>query len=335
MNDSDILRIIATNNNDEIKELFDQARKTRETYYGKSVFIRGLIEITNYCKNDCYYCGIRCSNSNIERYRLSQQEILNCCHSGDMLGIKTFVLQGGEDPWFTGERITQIVSAIKQKYPNHAVTLSLGERTEADYRLFYNAGADRYLLRHETACASHYEKLHPPSQTLANRKQCLWTLKDIGFQVGAGFMTGSPYQTNESLLCDIRFLEELQPQMVGIGPFMPQKDTPFGAYPSGSLELTLKMLALVRLLLPGALIPATTALASITHNGRELALKAGANVVMPNLSPAAVKKLYAIYDNKAFSGAENAKNLSLIKDEIINAGFLPDMSVGDALVINV
>jgi biotin synthase len=332
MNDEEILNIINTEDSEKIESLFLQARKVREEIYGKSVFIRGLIEITNYCKNDCYYCGLRRSNQKLKRYRLSTQEILNCCRDGNQLGIKTFVLQGGEDPWFTRERVCEIVSAVRSEFPDHAITLSLGERSAEDYELFFRAGVNRYLLRHETASQSHYETLHPPQQTLASRIEALKTLKKIGFQTGAGFMVGSPGQKAEHLLADIRFLEELQPQMIGIGPFLPQKDTPFGDQPKGSLNLCLKMTALCRILLPNALIPATTAMGTIAPNGRELALNAGANVVMPNLSPAAAKKLYAIYDNKVYSGAEAAENLSLLKEKIINAGFQPDMSRADALL---
>jgi len=335
MNDSDILQIIGTEDKDEIEALFARAGKACEAHFGKSVFIRGLIEITNHCSNDCYYCGIRCSNLKLERYRLSRDEILNCCRAGDKLGIKTFVIQGGEDPWFTGERAAEIVSAIRQEFPDHAITLSIGERPAADYELFFRAGANRYLLRHETASASHYSMLHPPSQTFANRQEALKTLKKTGYQVGAGFMVGSPFQTPECLLADLRFLEELQPQMVGIGPFLPQKDTPFGNYPPGDPNLCLKMIALTRLLLPRALIPATTAMESVMPNGRELALKAGANVVMPNLSPVSAKKLYVIYDNKALGGDEAAQTLCILKEKILKAGFLPDMSRADALVSNV
>jgi len=331
MNDSEILQIINTNDNDEIESLFLKARNVRKIHYGKSVFIRGLIEITNYCKNDCYYCGIRCSNLNLERYRLSPEEILNCCRTGDELGIKTFVIQGGEDPWFNKKRVTEIVSLIRQEFPGNAITLSLGERPISDYEAFYKAGANRYLLRHETASDSHYEKLHPSCQTLSKRKECLWTLKKIGYQVGAGFMTGSPFQTPENLLADIRFLEELQPQMVGIGPFIPQINTPFGGYPAGDLQLCLKMTAITRILLTKALIPATTAMGTIASNGRELALNAGANIIMPNLSPASAKKLYVIYDNKATGADEAAENLTLIKEKIIKAGYEPDMCRGDAL----
>jgi biotin synthase len=335
MNDNDILRIITSQDNDEIESLFAQAQKICEEHYGKSVYIRGLIEITNYCKKDCFYCGIRCSNSKLERYRLSLNEILDCCRNADKLGLKTFVLQGGEDPWFTTERITQMVSIIRREFPDHAITLSLGERSASDYESFYNAGANRYLLRHETASAVHYAKLHPSSMTLTARKQCLWDLKKIGFQTGAGFMIGTPFQTPEYLLEDIRFMEELQPQMAGIGPFLPQKDTPFGGHQSGSLILCLKMLAITRILLPAALIPATTAMETVAPNGRELALKAGANVIMPNMSPLAAKKLYAIYDNKVSGEDSSEETLSRLKKKIISAGFIPDMGRGDAVVSRV
>jgi biotin synthase len=330
MNDNEILHIITTEDSKEIESLLALARNAREIHYGKNIYFRGLIEFTNHCKNDCFYCGIRNSNSNLERYRLSTEEILNCCRAGDKLGINTFVLQGGEDPWYTGERVAKIVSAIRSEFPNHAITLSIGERSQADYELFFRCGVNRYLLRHETALDTHYAKLHPPSQTFASRRQALMTLKEIGYQVGSGFMVGSPFQTTDSLLADIRFIEELQPQMIGIGPFLPQKNTPFGTQPPGNLNLCLKMLALCRLLLPRALIPATTAMGTIAPNGREMALNAGANVVMPNLSPAKAKKLYKIYDNKVSGGAEAAENLSLLMEKIIKAGYKPDMSRGDA-----
>ena len=328
--DSEILHIIKTEDNEEIESLFTQARKIREEHYGKSVYFRGLIEFTNYCKNDCYYCGIRCSNKNIERYRLSPDEILDCCRTGDKLGFKTFVLQGGEDPWFTTKRVTEIVSAIRREFPEHAITLSIGERPESDYELFFRSGANRYLLRHETASEEHYAKLHPSSMSLAERKQALRNLKKIGFQAGAGFMVGTPYQTPECLLADIRFLEELQPQMAGIGPFIPQKDTPFSEYQPGTLSLSLKMVALARLILPKALIPATTAMGTIAPNGRELALKAGANVVMPNLTPTAVRKLYALYDDKICIGDDALKCRFCMDGRIISAGYVPEMARGDA-----
>jgi len=331
LNNDELLHLITTDDKTEIESLLSQARKIREEYYGKRVFIRGLIEFTNYCKNDCYYCGIRCSNSKLERFRLSPEEILDCCREGDALGIKTFVLQGGEDPWFTTDRVTKIITLVRSEFPDHAITLSIGERTENDYRQFHSAGVNRYLLRHETASSAHYSKLHPPKMSLDERKRCLFKLKEIGYQTGAGFMVGSPFQTPECLLDDIRFMEELQPQMAGIGPFIPQKDTPFGDQAHGNILLCLKMLAIVRILLPKALIPATTAMETVAPNGRELALNAGANIVMPNLTPASIKKLYTIYDNKASGGDEAGQILSGIKEMIINAGYTPDMSRGDAL----
>jgi len=334
-NDDELLHLIKTENKDEIESLFAKARKVRETYYGKSVFIRGLIEITNYCKNDCYYCGIRCSNLKLERYRLSIKTILDCCRKGDKLGIKTFVLQGGEDPWFTAERVTEIISEIKKEFSNHVITLSLGERTAADLEKFFRVGANRYLLRHETACEEHYAGLHPASQTLSNRKSVLQTLKKIGYSVGSGFMVGTPGQSYESLLADLRYLEELQPQMVGIGPFLPQKDTPLGKEAPGNLNLCLKMISLTRILLPFSLIPATTAMETIAPNGRELALNTGANVVMLNLTPILEKKLYAIYDNKTSIKSEAAEGFYQLKEKIINTGFIPDMSRGDAITAEI
>ncbi|MDR3343738.1 MAG: [FeFe] hydrogenase H-cluster radical SAM maturase HydE, partial [Treponema sp.] len=306
-NDAELLRLIRSDEPQEAEALFAAAREVRNEQYGNEVYFRGLIEFTNYCKNDCYYCGIRRSNAKVKRYRLSLEQVLNSCRMGDVLGFRTFVLQGGEDTWFTDERVVEMVAAIRQAYPDHAITLSIGERSRASYEAFFRAGANRYLLRHETANDEHYRKMHPPAMSLACRKQCLYDLKDIGFQVGAGFMVGTPFQTPENLLEDLRFLEDLKPHMVGIGPFIPQADTPFGAYPGGSLELSLKMVALTRLLLPKALIPATTATGTINPQGREKALMAGANVVMPNLSPKDVRKLYALYDNKICTGDEAAE----------------------------
>jgi biotin synthase len=323
------LRLIVINGAVETESLFADSRKALVAHYGKSVYFRSLIEITTHCKNDCYYCGIRRSNANLERYRLSLDDILGCCRLGNGLGYQTFVLQGGEDPWFTDGRIAKIVSAIRKEFPSHAVTLSIGERSRQAYELFFRAGANRYLLRHETAEDAHYAKLHPPEMTLASRKQCLRDLKEIGYQTGAGFMVGSPFQTPENLLADLRFLEELQPQMVGIGPFIPQKDTPFGAETAGSLQLSLKMLALARIILPQALIPATTAMTTIAANGRELALRAGANVLMPNLTPIAARKLYAIYGNK-INASDDAFECQLpIEETVRRAGLVPDMVRGD------
>jgi biotin synthase len=327
--DADILRLITTEDPQEMEDLFAAARKVRSDHYGNGVYFRGLIEFTNCCKNDCYYCGIRRSNAKVQRYRLTPEQILESCRVGDMLGFKTFVLQGGEDPYFNDQRIIEILKSIHQAYPDHAITLSIGERPQESYEAFFQAGANRYLLRHETANEEHYGKMHPAAMSLRERKQCLYNLKAIGFQVGAGFMVGTPFQKPEYLLEDLRFLQDLQPHMVGIGPFIPQADTPFGGYPGGTLDQTLRMVALIRLLLPKALIPSTTALGTINPLGREKGLMAGANVVMPNLSPREVRKLYALYDNKICTGDEAAECRHCMEGRIRNFGFVPNMCRGD------
>ncbi len=314
---------------EEKEYLFGKAAATAAKYYGKKVFTRGLIEFTNYCKNDCYYCGIRHSNKNIERYRLSKEEICNCCDMGYKLGYRTFVLQGGEDTYYDDDKIVEIVKSIKERYPDCAVTLSIGEKSYESYEKYFKARVDRYLLRHETADEEHYRKLHPASMSLANRKQCLFNLKQIGFQVGSGFMVGSPYQTNENIVDDLLFLKKLNPHMVGIGPFIPHKDTIFKDQKQGTTEKTVLMIAIIRLLLPKALIPATTALGTIDHFGREQGLKAGANVVMPNLSPINVRDKYTLYDNKICTGDEAAECRQCIEQRIRQAGFEIDTSRGD------
>lgn len=312
------------------QRLFDRADQVRRQYYGTDVYIRGLIEISSFCKNDCLYCGIRRSNANAERYRLSKEEIYACCEEGYALGFRTFVLQGGEDAYHTTEWVEEVVSAIKEKYSDCAVTLSLGEHSRKDYEIWYRAGADRYLLRHETASRSHYEKLHPQQQSYAYRMECLQNLKEIGYQTGCGFMVGSPFQGTEELIEDMRFLRTFQPQMVGIGPFVPHHDTPFANYPQGGLEQTLILLSLIRLTLPLALIPATTALGTIHPQGREMGLKAGANVVMPNLSPVAVRRKYSLYDNKICTGEETAEGIDLLKHRVTAAGYQVVNGRGDA-----
>ena len=301
----------------------------RRTHYGERVYFRGLIEFSSYCKNDCFYCGIRSGNRNAVRYRLTHEEILACCEQGYALGFRTFVLQGGEDPYFTDDRLCALVSDITARYPDCAITLSLGERDRASYQRLYNAGARRYLLRHETANDAHYAMLHPDNLTLANRKQCLFTLREIGFQVGAGFMVQSPHQTIETLADDLVFLRELQPHMTGLGPFVPHRDTRFAHYPTPTAERTLILLSLVRCLLPKVLLPATTALGTIDPLGREKGLQAGANVVMPNLSPINHRKDYALYDNKICTGEEAAECLACLSKRIASAGFEPDFSRGD------
>ena len=309
--------------------LFDAARETARSRFGNRIYTRGLIEFTNYCRCDCYYCGIRSSNRQAERYRLTQEEILACCRAGYALGFRTFVLQGGEDPYFTDERICELVRAIKSSWPDCAVTLSIGEKEHSSYRLYRKAGADRYLLRHETASPAHYRRLHPPEQTPQRRRQCLWSLKELGYQVGAGFMVGSPYQTPENLADDLLFLHELSPQMAGIGPFIPHHQTPFSAFPAGTLRQTLLMVALTRLILPNALLPATTALGTIAPDGRERGVLAGANVVMPNLSPVGVRKQYALYDNKICTGDEAAECRACLQNRMRSIGYELAVDRGD------
>ncbi len=314
-----------------LEYLFSSAREERCRYYGHDVYIRGLIEFTNYCRNDCFYCGIRKSNPNIFRYRLSEEDILSCCHAGYNLGFRTFVLQGGEDAYYTDDRIVRLVSCIKSRYPDCAVTLSIGEKSYDSYQRFFDAGADRYLLRHETYDAQHYSRLHPPSLTAAARQECLWHLKEIGYQVGTGFMVGSPYQTPEHLAEDMLFIKELNPQMVGIGPFIVHHETPFADKESGSLELTLFMLGLLRLMLPKILLPATTALGTIHPEGRELGILAGANVVMPNLSPTSVRKDYSLYDNKICTGDEAAECRRSLEKRMESIGYQVVTARGDSL----
>lgn len=287
--------------------LHQQAREVADGIYENKVYIRGLIEFTNYCKNDCLYCGIRRSNAKANRYRLTKEEILECCKVGYELGFRTFVLQGGEDPYFTDDRICEIVSAIRTAYPDCAITLSIGEKEKESYERYYKAGANRYLLRHETADEAHYQYLHPKELSLAHRKQCLWELKEIGYQVGCGFMVGSPHQTRDTLYEDLMFIKELQPHMVGIGPFIPQQDTPFAKETAGTMEETLRLLSIIRLIHPHVLLPATTALGTIHPLGREKGIQAGANVVMPNLSPVEVRDKYKLYDNKICTGDEAAE----------------------------
>ncbi len=299
-------------------------------YCGDVVYMRGLIEFTNYCSRNCVYCGIRRENSKADRYRLTLEDILECAELGDKLGYKTFVLQGGEDAYFTDEKLIEIIKAIKSRFPDNAITISLGERSYESYKKLYEAGADRYLLRHETATKDFYERFHPGA-SFENRRQCLFDLKEIGYQIGAGFMVGLPGQTNEDLVRDLRFIKELNPHMCGIGPFIPHKDTPLKNEEAGTLDKTIIMLSLVRLLVPKILLPATTALGSINPLGREMGLKAGANVVMPNLSPKSVREKYSLYDGKICTGDEAAECRNCIERRINNAGFKVEISRGDNL----
>lgn len=313
----------------EQKQLQTEAVRIRKKYYGDRVFVRGLIEFTNYCKNNCYYCGIHVKNKNVERYRLSKEEILSCCAQGYRLGMRTFVLQGGEDPYYTDDLLVEIISEIKKLYSDCAITLSIGERSKESYSRLKAAGADRYLLRHETATEAHYGKLHPENMRLSNRKKCLYTLKELGYQVGAGFMVGSPYQTFSCLAEDLLFLKELQPAMVGIGPFVPHHETCFAQFSQGTVEQTVVLLSMLRILLPKALLPATTALGTIDPRGREKGLAAGANVVMPNLSPITVRKKYELYDAKICTGEEAAECIECLKKRIASVGYQMVCDRGD------
>ena len=303
------------------EELGKRAVKVRQEIYGNSVYVRGLIEISNICKNNCLYCGIRRSNYSCQRYRLSEEQILSCCEEGYELGFRTFVLQGGEDRYFSDETVCRIVSRIKERYPDCAVTLSLGEKSRESYEKMYDAGADRYLLRHETADRDHYGKLHPKEMSFENRMRCLYDLKEIGYQVGCGFMVGSPFQTSSDLAEDLKFIETFQPDMCGIGPFIPHQATPFAGEKPGTVELTCYLLSVIRLIHPSVLLPSTTALGTIDPRGREKGILAGANVVMPNLSPVSVRKKYELYDNKICTGDESAQCRSCLADRMKSIGY--------------
>lgn len=330
--DAEFLDLLSSLTESDESNLYECARSVQREAYGTGVFLRGLIEFTNICRNDCYYCGIRRSNHNADRYRLSEDRILQCCDQGYALGFRTFVLQGGEDPYFSDDRMVPLVSTIRQKYPDCAITLSLGERSRESYQALYDAGADRYLLRHETANETHYRYLHPDELSLQNRKECLFYLREIGYQVGAGMMVGAPGQTLENIVEDLRFLQELRPHMIGIGPFIPHKDTPFHSEKPGTLNDTLHLLAILRLLFPKVLLPATTALGTIHPQGRELGILAGANVIMPNLSPTSVRGKYLLYDGKICTGDEAAECHSCMERRMERIGYHILVERGDSKV---
>lgn len=328
LTDEQLLELLDNMDDANRAYLIEKAHETRMEVYGDRVFMRGLIEFTNYCKQNCLYCGIRAENTDVERYRLSVEEVLKCCETGYWLGYRTYVLQGGEDPYFTDERLVEMITAIKKRFPDTALTLSLGERSRESYEKIFAAGVDRYLLRHETASKELYESLHP-KMSFENRQACLQVLKDIGFQVGAGFMVGLPGQENKHLVQDLRFLKNLNPHMTGIGPFIPHHDTPLKEEAGGTVDMTVTLLAILRLMLPQVLLPATTALGSLDKLGREKGIKAGANVVMPNLSPTEAKEKYMLYDGKICTGDEAAECRQCIEGRINRAGFTIDMSRGD------
>ena len=320
--------LLTTSDPQAVDDLFAEACRVRDEVYGRRVFMRGLIEITNHCRNNCLYCGIR-RDVPCRRYRLTKEQILDCCRTGHELGFRTFVLQGGEDAWFTDEVVCDIVGTIKRDYPDCAVTLSLGERGRDSFRRLREAGADRYLLRHETADATHYARLHPEEMSFDHRMQCLHDLRDLGFQVGAGFMVGSPFQTLETLKRDLQFIADFRPEMVGIGPFIPAAGTPFEQHRAGSVELTLRLLAVIRIMHPHVLLPATTALGTLHPTGRERAVMAGANVVMPNLSPQDTRALYSIYNNKLSTGSEAAESVADIRLRLQAIGMEMPIDRGD------
>ena len=329
LTDEEFLEVLLCDDKEFDSYLAQKARDVREKIYGKEVYLRGLVEFSNYCKNNCRYCGIRRDNRNAQRYRLSEEEIFQCSDMGYDLGFRTIVLQSGEDPYYTDDRLVNIVRGIKERHPDCAVTLSIGEREKESYRKLFEAGADRYLLRHETANKEHYEYLHPAEMSFDHRMQCLQDLKDIGFQVGAGMMIGSPGQKTEHLVEDLRFLRKLQPEMVGIGPFIPHHDTEYAALPAGTVEMTLRLLSVIRLMLPEVLLPATTALGTIDPMGREKGILAGANVVMPNLSPSNVRGKYLLYDNKICTGDEAAECIRCMTARVASVGYEVVQKRGD------
>lgn len=319
--DKELELLLTTADNDILNTLRTAAQEVAISNHGKTIKARGLIEISNTCKNNCLYCGIRAANKDLHRYSLSDEEILQCCEAGNTLGFKTFVLQGGEDPQHTTSRITNIVKEIRRRFPDTAITLSLGERSKSDYQAWFDAGANRYLLRHETADEVHYSRLHPSTMSFSNRIQCLNNLKEIGYETGTGMMVGSPYQTIDNLISDLRFIEKLQPHMIGIGPFVPHHSTPFKDKPAGSVDVTLRLISILRLMHPTANIPATTSLGTLSKNGRETGILHGANVVMPNLSPTTHRKEYSLYDNKICTDLEAAESRKQIEIQIDNLGY--------------
>lgn len=323
------LKFLLKNLNPLMREyLIEKAFETRKKIYGKTVYFRGLMEITNICKHNCLYCGIRAKNSKADRYSLSKETILNCCFSGYNLGYRTFVLQGGENSKITDEFLIDIISILKNKFKDIAITLSLGERGKNSFKKLYDAGADRYLIRHETFNKKLYKKLHP-NMSYKNRIKSLYILKKIGYQVGSGFLIGLPSLKLEDYYKDLIFLKKLKPHMIGIGPFIPHINTPLKNEKGGSSYDTITLIAILRLLLPDVLLPATTALVTLDPNSRNLAFRAGANVIMPNISPLSSRKKYTLYNGKAFLGDEAGEEMEIIIKHIKEAGFIPVLSKGD------
>ena len=326
--------LLKSDDHEIVTYLHEQAREVGDEVFGKGIFVRGLVELTNVCRNDCYYCGIRKSNSNVERYVLTTEQVMQSCQQGYDLGFRTFVLQGGELPRDKAQWLVELVSEIRRLWSDCAITLSLGEWPKEVYEALKQAGADRYLLRHETHNAEHYSKLHPAEMAQENRLQCLKWLKELGYQVGTGIMVGSPWQTIDNIVEDIEFIKDFKPHMIGLGPFVPQHDTPLGSYPTGSADITCRLYSIFRLMFPNALIPSTTALNTIESNGRTMGIMAGANVVMPNLSPANVRKSYALYDGKASTNAEAVEGIAQLESQLSSIGYHIDWGRGDFLMHN-
>lgn len=322
-------RLIGEHDEEDASYAEKLARGIAVAHFGRKIYFRGIVEFSNYCKNDCLYCGIRHANRKAERYRLRKEDVLSCCEDGYSNGFRTFVLQGGEDPFYTDEVLLDTVASIRQTYPDCAITLSLGERSRASYQKLYDAGADRYLLRHETASPALYKKWHPDYQHFENRMRCLQDLKEIGYQTGCGFMVGAPFQTAEDLAVDMEFITDFKPAMVGIGPFVPHSETPFKAQSAGSTNFTLFMLSLCRILHPKVLMPATTALGTVQDNGRQLGVLAGCNVVMPNLSPMSVRKKYMLYNNKAGTGDDAFSGIRKLTAQMEEIGYQVICGRGD------
>ncbi len=321
--------LLRTDDRPSVEYLHAKAREVAQSVYGKQVYMRGLIEFSSHCRNNCNYCGLRRANRGLPRYRLTDEVILQCCRQGYECGMRTFVLQSGEDAYYTDERLCRLVGRIRAEFPDCAITLSVGERPRESYRALRDAGADRYLLRHETADRHHYGVLHPGEMSFDRRMQCLHDLRDLGYQVGAGFMTGSPGQTTATLFSDLQFIKSFKPEMCGIGPFIATRNTPFAQEPSGTVEMTLRLLSIIRLLHPHVLLPATTALGSLNPFGRELGIKAGANVVMPNLSPEVNRRQYNIYDGKICLGDDITHCRSCLEQRIRSTGYELVVARGD------
>ena len=328
----ELLELISTYTESDREYAAGLARGTAVSVYGRKIFFRGLIELTNYCRNNCYYCGIRRDNRAAVRYRLTEEEIMECCEYGYSIGFRTFVLQGGEDVYFNDERLVRLITDIKNAYPDCALTLSLGERERESYQKLFDAGADRYLLRHETANKLHYEKLHPSELSFEHRMKCLENLRDIGYQTGCGMMVGSPCQTNENIVEDLTYMKGFQPQMIGIGPFIPHRDTPFRGYQAGKAEDTLFLLSIIRLMQPNVLLPATTAVGTVQGDGREQGILAGANVIMPNISPKDMRKNYLLYNNKIGTADDASESARRIAESVKKIGYEVVIDRGDYIV---